>query len=60
MDLIVVVQLHTLGLKLPFAPPGSIPNRDALRQAHEKLLRHGFTGVFHAVFSTSLFVQRRV
>ncbi|MGN4052518.1 hypothetical protein, partial [Pseudomonas sp. SM4] len=23
----------------------------------EKLRRHGFTGVFHAVFATSLFVQ---
>jgi len=33
------------------------PDLDALRQAREKLCRHGFTGLFHAVFATSLFVQ---
>ncbi|MGF6391872.1 hypothetical protein QFZ86_000761, partial [Pseudomonas plecoglossicida] len=28
-----------------------------LRQAREKLRRHGLTSLFHAVFATSLFVQ---
>ena len=33
------------------------PDRNALRQTREKLRRHGLTGLFHAVFATSLFVQ---
>lgn len=32
-------------------------DRDTRRQAREKLSGHGLTGLFHAVFATSLFVQ---
>ncbi len=35
------------------------PHRDTLRQAREKLCRHGLTGLLYAVFAASLFVQRR-
>lgn len=32
-------------------------DRDTLRQACKKLCRHGLTGLFHAMFATTLFVQ---
>ena len=37
-----------------------LSDRDTLRQAREKLCRHGLIGVFHAVSATSLFVQSLV